>query len=56
MSKIYRYDFARKIKVNERMENATIQDILDITVDGTYSGYIIEDGQIVGTEIYDEAE
>ena len=43
------YDEDRK----ERVNNFTIEDILDTTIDGEYSGLLINDGMIVGAVLYD---
>ena len=50
------YDEERKARVNEHLKTDTIEDILINTIDGDYSGYVIEDGVVTGVELYDEAE
>jgi len=44
------YDEQRRTKVNQ----TSIEDILLLTVYGEYSGLLVNDGVVIGVEIYHE--
>ena len=48
---IHMYDEVNKWTVN----GFTIEELLYLTSDGKYAGYVIEDGKITGVELYHEA-
>lgn len=47
------YDEERRGKVNRLLATCTIEDVLNLTLEGNYCGYVIEDGIVTGVEQYE---